>query len=100
MSTDHLIGLNRLADLLVNKSDSEEIRAIRLYEFQIALFWPKSLRPLLTHLDRNRRPNKMLRTVSLYVGSQFIEEIRKKIAEEHKSTKISDKDLAKNQKYK
>jgi len=80
-------SLDQLVEFLIHERGSESlyIRAIRLFEFQVALFYPKEYQKLLASTHDNRAPTTFLRGVRTYVASRFLDDIQAKLKPKYKS---------------
>ena len=90
MSLDQIVGR------LIDDKVSATRRAIRLFEFQVAVFNPKPFRQLVASKNDQRAPSKLLKTARIFAAIRFLEAIEKKLQQDKPSKPISIAQLAEN----
>jgi hypothetical protein len=90
MSLDQIVGR------LIDDKDSARRRAIRLFEFQVAVFDPYSFRQLVASKNDQRAPSKLLRTARIFAAIRFLEAIEEKLQQENPAKPVSIAQLAEN----
>jgi hypothetical protein len=71
------MSLDSLVKFLITENDPESLhfRAIRLFEFQVALFYPQYYSNLLASDDDCRGAKKILKTARIYAATKFLQHI-------------------------
>jgi hypothetical protein len=95
------MSLNNIVRFLVdeNGSNSLHLRAICLFEFQVALFYPNSYRILVASARASRGSTRRLRNARIYAATKFLDDIQMRFARPHQSTPISIRKFAKDPTY-
>jgi len=93
------MSLDQIASLISDEGASLYLRAIRLYEFQVAIFYPLSFRALCAAGTEARAANQRLRTARIYAGIRFLEQIEKELRQACGSDTIPISLLAQDQRY-
>jgi hypothetical protein len=94
------MSLDDLVSLLLEKNSSHSVysRAIRLFEFQVAVFYPISYSKMLASDDLHAATRR-LRTARIYAGIKFLEDIEAELCKKTRSAAIPLQKLAKNPIY-
>src|SRR4051812_41064902 len=66
--------LDRVVSGILDESISSRLRAVRLFEFQVALFHSSSFAKLLLS-EQDRGPTKRLRTARIFAAVKLLEQI-------------------------
>jgi hypothetical protein len=74
-------------------------RAIRLFEFQVAIFHRRSFAKLLASEDDLRAPTRTLSSARIFVAIQLLELIERDLKRERSADFISMRELANNNEY-
>jgi hypothetical protein len=90
MSLDHIV------ERLIDDKVSATQRAIRLFEFQVAVFNPRSFRQLVASKNDQRAPSRLLKTARIFAAIRFLEAIEKKLQLDNPDKPVSISQLAKN----
>jgi hypothetical protein len=94
------MSLDQIVKAIVDDADaSPYLRAIRLYELQVAIFYPRSFRALIAATNDARGANKRLRTARIYAGIKFLEHIEAELRGTLPTGNLSIRDLAQNRGY-
>ena len=95
------MGLASLVEYLVDDSSAipAHLRAIRLFELQVAFFYPEAFTSLVKTQDDRRAPRKILRTARIYAAVKFLEDIEARLREETQAESISIQQLAENRDF-
>jgi hypothetical protein len=93
-----VMSLNHLIELLMDESKSRYMRAIRLFEFQTAVYQPKAFKRHITTQGDVRAPTKILRTARIFAAIKILEKIEADL-QKKSSGVISIKDLAADEDY-
>ena len=94
MSLDNIV-----AAIIDDANTSLYRRAIRLYELQIAIFYPRSFRTLISAANDARGADRRLRTARIYAGIKCLEHIEDELCAKNAVDSISIRDLAQNRDY-
>ena len=96
-----VMSLNDIVERLIEDSTSTSsfCRAIRLFEFQVAVFHPGSFGKLVASEANERAPTRILRTARIFAASKILEKIEAELKEEKKKSEISIQELAANEDY-
>jgi hypothetical protein len=91
--------LNHIVDFLLKSGDSasSHLRAIRLFEFQIAVFHPRSFGLLVAKGNDATAPSDRLKTARIFAATKFLEKIDTDLKQEKNVDAISIQELAKNE---
>jgi hypothetical protein len=94
------MSLDQIVNAIIDDTvASPYLRAIRLYELQVAIFYPQSFGALVTAKNDTRGANKKLRTARIYAGIKFLEQIEDELREKTKNDTISIHEFAQNKNY-
>src|ERR1700686_2585623 len=93
------MSLNQIVGLLIDESISRYIRAISLFEFQTAIFRPKSFERLIEAQVGLRAPTQILRTARTFAAIKILEKIESDLKDNKKVPVISIQDLAADETY-
>jgi hypothetical protein len=84
------MSLDGAVTAIVNDENvSVYLRAIRLYELQVAIFYPLSFRALCAAETEARAADRWLRTARIYAGIRFLEQIESELRQARGSDTIS-----------
>jgi hypothetical protein len=95
------MSLDQIVKLIVDDSGtvSPYLRAIRLFEFQVAIFNPNSFRKLVSAERNDRAPSQLLRTARIFAAIKFLEDIEAELRKGNADKAVSIKQLAENPDY-
>jgi len=93
------MSLNHLVELLIDESKSRYMRAIRLFEFQTAVYHPKAFKRLVATQGDVRAPTRILRTARIFAAIKILEKIEADLKQKKDDRVISIKDLAADEDY-
>jgi hypothetical protein len=94
------MSLDQIVSAIVDDTkESPYLRAIRLFEFQIAKFNPPSFSKLIANGNAPRAPTKRLRTTRILSAIRFLEDIEAELSREKQILNLSIRDLAMHEKY-
>jgi hypothetical protein len=94
-----VMSLNHLVELLIDESKSQYMRAIRLFEFQTAVYHPKAFKRLVATQGDVRAPTRMLKTARIFAAIKILEKIEADLKQKKGDGAISIKDLAADEDY-
>jgi hypothetical protein len=92
------MSLDQIVKIIVDESGtvSPYMRAIRLFEFQVAIFNPNSFRKLVSAERNDRAPSQLLRTACIFAAIKFLEDIEAELRKSNADKAVSIKQLAEN----
>ncbi len=95
------MDLNRIVEVLLGTGDSASLylRAIRLFEFQIAVFHPGSFGRLVARGNEANAPSNQLKTARIFAAIKFLEKIETELRQKKNIGAISLRELAQNEDY-
>ena len=96
-----IMSLNHVVEFLTKncKSTCRFHRAIRLFEFQVSLFYPKAFEGLVASKIDVPAPTKILKTARIFAAIKILEKIEADMKKEKNSSRISIQELAANENY-
>jgi len=95
------MSLTRIINTIIDDSSaaSPYLRAIRLFELQVAIFNPNSFHKLVSTGKEDRAPSRLLQTARIFAAIKFLEEIEAKLRKNVGGTAVSIRTLAENRDY-
>jgi hypothetical protein len=95
------MNLDRLVTLLLNERNTHSLylRAISLFEFQTAIFYPRSFSRLIAIDEDARAPTRTLRTACIFAAIKFLEDIQTKSCATTQQAAVSIRKLSEDQNY-
>lgn len=83
------LSLNSIVEFILDDSNPLHMRAIRLFELQVAIFYPTSFIPLLENASDTRGIDKRLRTTRIFVATKFLQQIENELCKAARTETIS-----------
>jgi hypothetical protein len=95
------MSLNHVVEFLIKYSESTSRfhRGIRLFEFQVSLFYPDAFKRLVASESDKTAPTKILKTACIFAAIKILEKIEADLKQEKNSSVISIQELAANENY-
>jgi hypothetical protein len=94
------MSLDQIVSAIVDEPDtSPYLRAIRLYELQVAISYPQDFLALTEATELTCGATKRLRTVRIYAGVKFLEKIEEELRQKLETDKIPLMVLAQDHRY-
>jgi hypothetical protein len=95
------MSLDRIVELIIKDCSTTfpYMRAIRLFEFQVAVFNPTSFNKLVAAEKDHRAPSELLRIARIFSAIRFLETIEEKLRQDNAGKPVSIKQLAEDRDY-
>jgi hypothetical protein len=94
------MSLDSVATYLINTSNPLHLRAVRLFEFQVSIFYPKSFASMLkSTADGARARTRRLRSARIFAAIKFLEDLESQLHKDRATVNIPLQQLAKNRNY-